>query len=73
MHRRDPGGERPGERGEPQAAEVAIGLALVVQARDGLLADVAALGEADGALVEAGLLWDHAVIEVDEGRRSARR
>ena len=43
---------------EPQAAQVAVGLALVVQAGDRLLADVAALGEADGALVDPRLLGD---------------
>ena len=43
---------------EPQAAQVAVRLALVVEAGDRLLADVAALGEADGALVDAGLLGD---------------
>ena len=47
------GGRR---RLEPQAAQVAVGLALVVQAGDRLLADVAALGEADRALVDPGLL-----------------
>ena len=41
-----------------QAAQVAVRLALVVQAGDRLLADVAALGEADGALVDARLLRD---------------
>ena len=43
---------------EAQPAQVAVGLALVVEAGDRLLADVAALGEADGALVDAGLLGD---------------
>jgi hypothetical protein len=42
--------------GEAQPAEVAVGLAAVMEARDRLLADVAALGERDRALVEAGLL-----------------
>src|SRR6476646_6014642 len=44
-----------GVRAQPQSAESAVGLAPVVQARDGLLADVAALGERHGALVESGL------------------
>ena len=48
---------RPGAR-EPQAAQVAVRLALVVQAGDRLLADVAALGEAHGALVDPRLLGD---------------
>ena len=39
--------------GQPQAAQVAVGLAAVEQPRDGLLADVAALREAHGAGVEA--------------------
>ena len=39
-----------------EAAQVAVRLALVVEARDRLLADVAALGEADGALVDPRLL-----------------
>ena len=37
---------RARRRGQAQPAQVAVGLAPVVQARDGLLADVAALGEA---------------------------
>ncbi len=56
---------------KPQAAEVAIGLAAVVQPRDRLLADVAALRERDRAFVEAGLLGDHAVVEVDAVARAA--
>ena len=58
-------GARLDRRAEPQAAQVAVRLAAVEEPRDGLLADVAALGEGDGALVEAGLLGDHAVVEVD--------
>ena len=50
---------------QPQAAQLAVGLAAVEQPRDRLLADVAALLKRDGAVVEAGLLRDHAVIEVD--------
>jgi hypothetical protein len=50
---------------------VAIGLAAVVQAGDGLLPDVAALREAHGALVEAGLLRDDRVVEVDAVARAA--
>ena len=43
---------------QPQAAQMAVRLALVVQAGDRLLADVAALGEADRALVDPRLLRD---------------
>jgi len=50
---------------------VAVGLAAVVQAGDGLLPDVAALGEAHRALVEAGLLRDDRVVEVDAVARAA--
>ena len=50
---------------EPQPAQVAVRLAAEVQAGDGLLPDVAALLEGHGALVEPGLLRDHAVVEVD--------
>src|SRR5581483_10330243 len=41
---------------EPQAAQMAVRLAPVVQARDGLLADVAALGEAHRTLIDPRLL-----------------
>ena len=58
-------------RRQPQAAQVAVGLAPVEQPRDGLLADVAALREAHGALVEAGLLRDRRVVEVDAVARAA--
>ena len=54
-----------GGRRQPQAAQVAVRLAAVVQPRDRLLADVAALRERHRALVEAGLLGDHGVVEVD--------
>jgi hypothetical protein len=50
---------------------VAVRLAAVVQPRDGLLADVAALRERDRALVEPGLLRDHRVVEVDPVARAA--
>ena len=43
---------------EPEPAQVPVGLSPVVQAGDRLLADVAALGEADGASVDARLLRD---------------
>ena len=56
---------RLGESSEPQAAQVAVGPALVVEARDRLLADVAALGEAHRPLVEPRLLRDHRLVEVD--------
>ena len=46
--------------GQAQPAQVAVGLALVVQARDRLLADVAALREAHRALVQPRLLGDDA-------------
>src|SRR5215218_7940974 len=51
-------------RAEPQPAQVAVGLAAVEEPRDGLLADVAPLRERHGALVEARLLGDDAVVEV---------
>ena len=44
---------------------MAVRLAAPVQPRDGLLTDVAALREADRAVVEAGLLRDRRVVEVD--------
>jgi hypothetical protein len=44
---------------------VAVRLALVEEAGDRFLADVAALREADGALVESRLLGDDGVVEVD--------
>ena len=43
---------------EAQPAQVAVRLALVVEPGDRLLADVAALGEAHGAIVDPGLLGD---------------
>src|SRR4051794_39724814 len=57
-------------RAQPQAAQVAVRLAAVVQARDGLLADVAALAERHGALVEPGLLRDDRLVEVDAVARA---
>ena len=62
------GGDR---LGQAEAAQVAVRLAPVVEAGDRLLPDVAALAERHGALVEAGLLRDHAVIEVDAVARAA--
>src|SRR3954454_15675509 len=56
---------------QAQAEQAAVGLAAVVEARNGLLADVAALGERHGALVEARLLGDHAVIQVEPVARPA--
>src|SRR6185312_7550854 len=56
---------------QPQAAQAAVRLALVIEARDGLLADVAALLERDRALVEAGLLRDRRVVQVDAVARAA--
>jgi hypothetical protein len=50
---------------------VTVGLALVVEARDGLLADVATLGEAHGPVVEAGLLRDRGAIHVEAEARTA--
>ena len=55
---------------EAQSAQVAVRLALVVQARDGLLAHVAALREGHRPLVEAGLLRDDRVVEVDAVARA---
>jgi len=49
---------------------MAVGLALVEQARHRLLADVAALGEADGPVVEPGLLGDRRVVDVDAEARA---
>src|SRR5206468_4085428 len=51
--------------GQPQPAQVAVRLALVEKPRDGLLAHVAALREADRALVYAGLLPNHIVPELE--------
>src|SRR5207253_5871220 len=56
--------------GQPQPAQVAVGLALVEKARDSLLADVAALREADRALVDAGLLRNHIVAELESEPRA---
>src|SRR5206468_9329753 len=50
----------------------AVRLALVEEARDRLLADVAALGEADRALVDPGLLRDHVVTELVAQARATR-
>ena len=50
---------------------MAIGLAAVVQARDRLLADVAALLEVDRALVEPCLLRDRRLVDVDPVARPA--
>ena len=56
-------------RVEAQAAQVPVRLALVVEARDGLLADVAALGEADGALVDPRLLAASSRCRISAPRR----
>ncbi len=56
---------------QAQAAQVAVRLALVVQPGDGLLADVAALREAHGALVDAGLLGDRVAVHVEAEARPA--
>src|SRR3954452_8677671 len=50
---------------------MAVRLALVVQSRDGLLADVAALREADRTLVEPRLLGNHGVVEIEPVARAA--
>src|SRR5437588_1742962 len=42
-----------------------VRLAAVVEPRDGLLPDVAALREGHRALVQSGLLRDHGVVQVD--------
>ncbi len=49
---------------------MAVGSAPVIQARDRLLADVAALGEAHRALVQARLLRDHAAVEIHSVARA---
>jgi DNA polymerase-3 subunit epsilon len=54
-----------------QAAQAPVGLAPVEQTRDRLLAHVAALRERDSALVEAGFLRDHGVVDVDAVARAA--
>ena len=56
---------------QPQPAQVAVRLAPVVQARDGLLADVAALREAHGALVDARLLRHRVRVHVEAEPRTA--
>ena len=56
---------------QPQAAQLPVGLAAVVQPRHRLLTDVAALGERHRALVEPGLLRDDRVVEVDPVARPA--
>ena len=56
--------------GQPQAAQGAVRLASVEQPRDGLLTDVAALRERDGAIVEPRLLRDHRLVEVDAVARA---
>ena len=60
------------ERGrrQPQATEMTVGLAPVVEARDRLLAHVAALREAHGALVQPCLLRDRALVDVDPEARA---
>ena len=60
-----------GRAAQPQPAQVAVRLAAEVQPRDGLLADVAALLERHRARVQAGLLRDHGVVEVDAVARPA--
>ena len=59
-----------GRRRQAQPAQMAVGLALVEQPRDGLLADVAALGEAHRALVQRGLLRDRRVVHVQAEARA---
>ena len=58
-------------RAQAQAAQMPIGLALVVEACDRLLADIAALCEAHRALVQAPLLGDDGLVEVDPVARPA--
>ena len=57
--------------GQPQAAQVAVRLAPVMKARDRLLAHVAPLGEAHGALVDAGLLRHRVGVHVEAEPRPA--
>ena len=56
---------------QPQAAQVAVRLAPVVEPRDRLLADVAALREAHGALVDARLLRHRVRVHVEAEPRPA--
>jgi len=63
--------EWPRSVGHAQSAQVPVRLAAIVQPRDRLLSDVAALRERHGALVEPGLLGDHGVVEVDAVARTA--
>src|SRR3954463_12485109 len=67
---------RRGRRFEAKAAKVAVRLAPVMEAGDRLLADIAALREAHGALVDPGLLRDrrggHLVAEARSSRLHAQ-
>src|SRR3954454_11884471 len=64
-------GARRRRLAQPQPEQAAVRLAPVVEPRDRLLPDVAALGERDGALVEARFLGDDRVVEVDAVARAA--
>jgi DNA polymerase-3 subunit epsilon len=57
--------------GHPQPPQEAVRLAAVIQPRDRLLADVAPLRERHRALVEACLLRDHRVVQIDAVPRPA--
>ncbi len=61
----------PGWSGQPKSAQVPVRLASVIEPRDRLLPDVAALRERDRAGVQTSFLWDHAVVEIDPVAGSA--
>src|SRR3954451_4949325 len=61
-----------GRSRQPESAQVAVGLALVMKASDGLLADVAALLEVHGGLVEPGLLGGRLARDVDPEAETPR-
>src|SRR5215207_9106070 len=58
-------GPRLDRLAEPQAQQAPVRLAAVIEPGDGLLADVTTLREGHRALVEARLLGDDALVEVD--------
>lgn len=58
--------------GEPEPSQVTVGLPLVVEPGDGLLPDVAPLGEGDGTFVQTRLLGDDGGAEIDAVARPAR-
>ena len=64
-------GRQRGRLGQLQPAQLAVGVAAVREAHDRLLADVAALGERDGALHDARLGRQVRRVEVDAVARQA--